>query len=156
MYFSSLEGCCTETGFFKFLQAKERYTLKHPSLKVQYKLKNYLMSFDCDVPERRLIFEIQDRRLVVCQDKREDWILHKVVERPPCQFVELHQVVKVCDSPCVRNKSSISRHDCDVSTVSINYNAIGYQPSCHNFVSFSKERGGVAREGRAAVRRPRK
>ena len=77
------------------------------------------MSFDCDVvPERRLIFEIQDRRLVVCQDKREDWILHKVVERPPCQFVELHQVVKVCDSPCVRNKSSISRHDCDVSTVS--------------------------------------
>ena len=41
--------------------------------------------------------EIEDRRLVVGQDEREDGVLHQVVESPPCQFVELHQVVKVCD-----------------------------------------------------------
>ena len=33
--------------------------------------------------------------VVVSYNEGEDWILHEVIERTTCQFVQLHQILKV-------------------------------------------------------------
>ena len=52
-------------------------------------------------PEIVGIPELKPVSFVVGQDERKDWILHEVIEGVPCQFAQLHQVLKVSDLPLI-------------------------------------------------------
>ena len=49
-----------------------------------------------EVSERFRVGQVELLRAVVGQDEREGRVLHEIVESPAGQFVELHQVVEIC------------------------------------------------------------
>ena len=48
-------------------------------------------------PEGLWLLQVQLMGMVVGQDEGEDGVLHEIVESPPSQLVQLHQVLKVGD-----------------------------------------------------------
>ena len=62
--------------------------------------KCHVMSCDCTcLPEGFGVCQVEGGACVVCQDEGEDGVLHEIIEGPPSQFVELHQVLKVGHLP---------------------------------------------------------
>lgn len=72
------------------------HKLLHPSRRLS-------SHWSAQISEGGMVSQINEIRVVICQNPRKDRVLHKVIVRPPCQCVQVHQVLEVGDFSSLRN-----------------------------------------------------
>jgi len=72
-----------------------KYTFSIPLLKLQQSLGTLCAHRFAEISKRRRIRKIELFTIVISQDPRKYWILHKIVVTTTRQSIQMHQVLKV-------------------------------------------------------------